>query len=272
MDFFVDTLNLEDELPQEHIEFLSGFMNEASTEEITEVLNEKKFLKNFISIFSKTKSNETVEAIFQFFIVSLQILPTLDVFFLDSTQLFETTFKVLKDIDNQEPNNVFLICFFLNKILSQKKKEFENVEILGMLNETLALLTGECLDKNEEKVEKVLCGTLVSIYFQVKDDDFLSKLCHHDKARAICDAYLKLFNRPEDDGIHPHAALFFLKNILEKDAGQFFSTNDYLFLIDVIYREIELLSDNCVSEKLLMEYCKTLIVMINSSLWEEYEG
>ena len=66
--------------------------------------------------------------------------------------------------------------------------------------------------------------------------------------------------------------IFFLKNILEKDAGQFFSTNDFLYLIDIIYREIDILKDNCVSEKLLIEYCKTLIVMINSPLWEEYEG
>ena len=76
-----------------------------------------------------------------------------------------------------------MLCIFLSQILSQKKKEFENVEILTILHDMLNFLADECLDKNEEKVEKALCGLLVSIYFQIKDDKFLSKLCNHDKAR-----------------------------------------------------------------------------------------
>jgi hypothetical protein len=52
-------------------------------------------------------------------------------------------------------------------------------------------------------------------------------------------------------------------------------------LIDVIFREIENLKENCVSETLMIEYCNTLIVMIkfsffylffSSPLWEEYEA
>jgi len=84
------------------IENLLQKRTEASTEEIQQILDEEKFVKNFLSILSKTEKKETIEAILSFFIISLQISPSLESLYLDSQILFETTLNHLKDMENKE--------------------------------------------------------------------------------------------------------------------------------------------------------------------------
>jgi hypothetical protein len=116
MDFFEATLELTDEFPKEHLEFLNEFMNclffslnfysVNSKEEIAEILKHEKFLKHFLSMLTLTNSNETMESILKFFILSLKISSSLENFFISNLKLYNFSKKMMKDIDNQEMGNI----------------------------------------------------------------------------------------------------------------------------------------------------------------------
>lgn len=57
----------------------------------------------------------------------------------------------------------------------------------------------------------------------------------------------------------------------QKQAGDFFYTNDFSLILDIISREIGDLINLQNSEELIVEYCFTLMVMITSPLYKEYE-
>jgi hypothetical protein len=52
-----------------------------------------------------TNSNETMEIILKFFILSLKISPSLENFFIANLKLYNYSKKMLKDMENQEMGN-----------------------------------------------------------------------------------------------------------------------------------------------------------------------
>lgn len=72
--------------------------------------------------------------------------------------------------------------------------------------------------------------------------------------------------------ISVNSVMGLLRGIMkQKGAGDFLYTNDFSFIIDVIYREIQDLINLNNSEELIIEYCFTLKSMITSPLYKEYD-
>lgn len=126
--------------------------------------------------------------------------------------------------------------------------------------------------ENDEKYHKASIGSLIAIFAQTRTEELLPKLCVCEKARDIMDSFIMVVNRPGENNLSVQSVMGFLRGILKQQvAEKFIYTNDFSLLIDVIYRELQNLSQVSGTEDLIVEYCFTLIHVIQSPLYLEYE-
>lgn len=87
------------------------------------------------------------------------------------------------------------ICIFLNTSLGGKRKQLTE-EFIQILDKIAFILLNILDRESEEKYQKAIVGSFVTIYAQSRNEYILEKLCVHENSRNICDAYLLVINRP----------------------------------------------------------------------------
>jgi hypothetical protein len=270
-EFFEDVLLQTDKLPDEFIEYITNFSTDAPESEIKSVLEHEKYTKHLIQILSVTESFSTIKAILDFAIISLQLVPSLAMTYVTTKELIEALNNHIKnkEIDLEIK---FSICVFINTVLSGKRKQLDE-RTVASLDDLFDSITAIVDRENDEKYHKSNMGALISIFAQTRHEELLDKICTCDNARDIMDSFVMVVNRPGENNLSVQAVMGFLRGILkQKLADKFIYTNDFGLLIDVIYREVQNLGQMASGiDDTMVEYCMTLVILIQSPLWEEYE-